>query len=231
MREIINKALMLSILSVLFTVPYFHYLLFEAPRAHTLPTVSNPMTLLMAELLLLFIICFLSSIIGLTFSERVGLEGFGEPLDWLRSLPILFLFGILMTGISYVLFDRQFIRISPVSYPDKWIYVITLPLKGAFTDEIILRYCLVTLFVGALRRKPAAVALVSAFASVLTVKYFNYVGLGWDSGSVFFVQMILAFAANFLLGWVYVTRGLLQTMTLKFIFGLKYIVIWWVKTI
>ncbi|MGE0085993.1 MAG: hypothetical protein AB7S75_16415 [Desulfococcaceae bacterium] len=225
MPVILNKSLVLAFFSVFFTIPWFHYLIFLAPEKALLPMIPNPGSVLAAELFLLFLICFLSSMTGFIFSKKAGLPGFGSQEDWFRSLPLLLLLGLVMIVFSWLLFDRHFIKISPVSYPDHPVYLLFFPLKGAVTDEVIMRFCLLTICVGILRRRIAGIFIVSVFASLLTLKYFRFIGISPGFNYFFLMQMLLSFVSNFLLGYVYVTRGLLQSMTLKLIFGAKYVLI------
>ncbi len=225
MSGIVNKSLVLAFLSVFFTIPWFHYLIFLAPEKALLPMIPNPNAVLTAELLLLFVICFLSSMTGFIFSKRAGLPGFGTAENWMHSLPLLVFLGFGMIVCSWLLFDRHFIQISPVSYPDHPAYLLFFPLKGALTDEIIMRFCLLTICIGLLRRRLAGIFIVSLFASLLTLKYFRFIGISPGFNYLFLMQMLLSFVSNFLLGYVYVTRGLLSSMTLKLIFGAKYVLI------
>ena len=130
-----------------------------------------------------------------------------------------------MALVSYFLFDRYFFEVSPLSYPKDVLYLVSLPFKGAFTDEVILRLCLVTLSVGLLKRKGAGVVLASAVASFFTIKYFIFMGISCGLNYLFIVQLILSFAANLLLGYLFVTRGLLYAMALKFLFGMKQVIV------
>ncbi|MEZ4524726.1 MAG: hypothetical protein R2941_02245 [Desulfobacterales bacterium] len=225
MTGILNKSLALALSCVFLTIPWFHYLIFLAPEKALLPMIPNPNAVLGAELFLLFVICFLSSIAGFTFSKRVGLPGFGTAENWMRDLPLLAFLGFGMIVFSWLLFDRHFIQISPVSYPDHPVYLLFFPLKGALADEIIMRFCLLTICIGLLRRRIAGIVIVSGFASVLTLKYFRFIGISPGFNYLFVMQMLLSFVSNFLLGYVYVTRGLLSSMTLKLIFGAKYVLI------
>jgi len=225
MARILNKSCVLALVSVFFTTPWFHYLIFLAPEKAMLPMIPNPGTVLVAELFLLFIICFLSAMIGFTFSKRAGLPGFGTAENWFQSLPLLLLAGFGMIAVSWLLFDRHFIQISPVSYPDHPLYLVFFPFKGAVTDEVIMRFGLLTVCVGILRRRIAGIVTVSLFASLLTLKYFRFIGISPDFSYLFVMQMLLSFVSHFVLGYVYVTRGLLQSMTLKLIFGAKYVLL------
>ena len=220
MRPVLEKSLALAICSTLFTLPYFYYLIFMVASAG-----PNSWSLLFTELLLLFILSLLSAIVGFSFSEKFGLPGFGDPGSFKRSIPLLLALGTLMALVSYFLFDRYFFKVSPLSYPKDALYLVSLPFKGAFTDEVILRLCLVTIGVGLLKRKGAGVVLASAVASLFTIKYFLFMGITCGLNYLFVTQLLLSFTAHLLLGYLFVTRGLLYSMALKFLFGMKYVIV------
>ena len=220
MRPVLVKSLALAICSTLFTLPYFHYLIFVVA-----PEDPNSWSLLLTEILLLFILSLLSAIVGFSFSKKFGLPGFGDPGSFKRSIPLLLILGTIMAFVSYFLFDRFFLKVSPLSYPKEVLYLVSLPFKGAFTDEIILRLCLVTLSVGLLKRKVAGVVLASALASLFTIKYFLFMGITCGLNYLFVIQLLLSFTANLLLGYLFVTRGLLYSMSLKFLFGMKQVIV------
>jgi hypothetical protein len=176
-------------------------------------------------------ICFLSSVVGFSFYQRRGLPGFGDKNHFVRSIPLLLALGALMTILSYLLFDRYFIRLSPSSYPTNLLYLVSFPFKAAFTEEVILRFSLVTIGVGILRSKMAGVVLAAAIATLFTLKYFQFVGISVGFNYLIVTQLLLAFTANLILGYLYVSRGLIYAMALNFLFGMKYLIIWFVSSL
>lgn len=228
MRGVLVKSSALSISATLFTLPYFHYLIFTIPSEGRFPKGLQPWDLLLSQLFLLFIVCLLSAMVGFSFSKRFELPGFGDPGRFIPSIPFLLVIGGVMIALSYFLFDRYFFKISPHTYPKDVFYLISFPFKEAFTDEIILRLCLVTLGVGLLKKKGAGVILVSALAPLFTIKYFHFIGLEFSLNYLFVTHLLLSFSANLLLGYLFVTHGLLYSMALKFLFGMKYVVVAWV---
>lgn len=227
MHGVLLKSLSLSILCTLFTAPYFHYLLFLSPVQSALSPTLNPKGFLLAQLFLLFIICLLSSIVGFSFSRKFELPGIGDWQHFRKSVPYLFLLGAVMAILSYYAFDRYFFQISPASYPKDSIYLLTYPLKAALTDEVILRLCFVTLAVGIFRNKIVGVILVSVVASLFTIKYFQFMGIGFQFNYLSVTQIMFSFWANMILGYLFVTRGLLYSMLLNFLLGMKYIIVSW----
>jgi hypothetical protein len=228
MRGVLTRSVVLSICCTLFTLPYFHYLIFVARGEGTLPSVVNPWGLLFTQLFLLFLLCLLSAMVGFSFSKRLGLPGLGHLKKVKEDISILLALGALVTLLSYFLFDRFFYRISPLSYPKEGLYLLFLPFKGALTEETILRLCLVTLCIGILKRKGAGILLASVVASLFSIKYFHFMGIGWGFNYLFITQLLLSFAAHLLLGYLFVTRGLFYAMALKFLFGIKYGLVSWV---
>ena len=219
------KSSALAVSSIIVTLPYFHYMIFIVQGQDRFTGYTSPWRFLFAELFLLFIICFLSSMVGFSFSKRYALPGLGDLRGFTDALPPLLIWASVMVFLSYFLFDRYFIELSPISYPKGRFYLIFFPFQGAFTDEIILRFCLVTISVGLFRDKWRGIVFVSVLSSLFTLKYFNFVGVKLDFGFLFLAQLFLSFFSNLLLGYFFVTRGLIYSMALKFMFGMKYIVV------
>jgi hypothetical protein len=228
MRAVMIRSFVLSVCCTLFALPYFHYLIFFARGREVLPHTGHPWNLLLTQLFLLFFLCLLSSMVGFSFSKRLGLPGLGDPSALKEDLPVLLTLGALMMCLSYFLFDRYFYEVSPLSYPQGTLYLLFLPFKGAFTEETILRLCLVTLCIGIVKRKGAGILLASFVASFFSIKYFHFMGIEWGFNYLFTVQVLLSFAAHLLLGYLFVTRGFLYAMTLKFLFGIKYGLVSWI---
>jgi hypothetical protein len=226
MGHVLVKSLWIALLSTLIAVPYFLYLIYEVSGA--LRFFSGEYRFwgfLFTELFILFLVCFLSAMVGLSFSKKMKLPGFGDPNHLIHFVPVLLLIGVSMVVVSFFLFDRHFFKISPVSYPGGVFYLILLPCKEAFTDEIILRFCLVTLCVGVTRHKGIGIVLASAIASSLTLKYFHFIGIPFSPSYLFVTRIMLSFFANLLLGYLFVSRGLYFSMTLKLFLGMRYVVI------
>ena len=222
MRAVLVRSLALATASTLFAFPYFHYLIFIVLDGCRLPGGLDPWGLLFTQLFLLSIACLLSAMVGFSFTKRFKLPGFGDWQHFVRAIPVLLVLAAGMITLSYFFFDRRFVEISPVSYPKDLLYIISIPFKEAFTEEIILRFCLVTLAIGLLKSKKAGVVFVSALASLFTIKYFHFIGIKVGLNYFFITQLLLSFSANLLLGYLFVTRGLLFNMALRFLFGMKY---------
>jgi len=227
MLKLLVKSSALAICSTVFAIPYFYHLILLTPIMAPLPLSLGLRGFLFMGLFLLFILCLLSAVVGFSFSERRGLPGFGDKTRFIRSIPLLLLLGAVMTALSYFLFDRFFFKLSPASYPKNLLYLVSFPLKAAFTEEVILRFSLVTIGVGIFRSKGAGVALAAAVAALFTLKYFQLVGISFHLNYLIVTPLILSFLANLILGYLFVSRGLLYAMALNFLFGMKYAVVSW----
>jgi len=130
-----------------------------------------------------------------------------------------------MIAISYFLFDRHFIQVAPQAYPQDPLYLLAMPLKRAFTDEIILRLGLVTISVLLFKSKPFGVIAVSVLFPFLSVKHFQFIGVAADFNYLFIISVLLSFATHLIAGYLFIVRGLLYSMMFNFILGLKFIAI------
>jgi len=226
LRGVLAKSTALATVTAILNIPYFHYLIFVVPNQRGFAPSLQSWSFLFAEIFLLFMLCLLASMVGFSFVNRFKLPGLGDPKGLIGSLPTLLAVGSAMITLSYFIFDRYFYVISPHSYPQGFLYLFSLPLQGAFTDEIILRFCLVTLCVGLFKRKSAGVIFVSVLASLFSIKYFYFFGINLDLNYLFLIHLVLSFSSNLILGYVFVSRGLIHAIALKFIFGLKYLVVY-----
>ncbi len=226
MRSVVVKSLILATVAAGSAVGYFHYLVFDVASGAPLRGQA-PGVFLVIELALLWLVLLLSSLIGFSFSQRLELPGFGRMREFLIALPLLILGGLALVGVSYFAFDRYFFAISPVSFPNKPIYLFAIPFKAALADETILRLGLVTIGVSLTKNKSAGVILMSAVSSLLTVKYFEFIGIPFALNHFYIVYLLLSFLGNIILGWLFVTRGLAYSMVLKFVIGCKYLLIVW----
>jgi hypothetical protein len=225
-RSVIVRSTVLTILAAGSAAGYFHYLVFVVSGG-VAPAGHDPWTFMTVELVLLAFVLFLSALIGFSFSERFDLPGLGRLGGFFRALPLLVAGGVGLVAISYFVFDRYFLVVAPVCFPREPLYLATIPFKTALADETILRLGLVTIGVGLTKNKGAGVILMSAVSTLFSVKYFEFIGMPFALDHFYIVYLILSFLGNIIVGWLFVTRGLLYAMALKFVIGCKYLFIMW----
>lgn len=230
LKTVMSRSAGLASVSALVAAPYLYYLVFVLSDSVSLSLRQNLERLFLSEFILLYLILFFSCAAGFSFHKRrdiPDLLAFQHPL---KAIPLLLVSGIGLAWLSYLLFDQHFYRISPSSYPTDLLYLIMFPLKEAVTEEVILRFCGVTLCVGILGKKGAGIILASFFGALLTLKYFQFIRISPDATRIFIVHFSLSFGVNLLLGYLYVTKGLLYAVILKFFFGMKYAMVAWLNT-
>jgi hypothetical protein len=225
-RSVVLKSAVLTVVAAGSAAGYFHYLVFVVSGGAA-PAGRDPWGFITLELVLLAFVLFLSALIGFSFSERLDLPGFGKVRGFLTALPVLIVGGIALVALSYLVFDRYYFTIAPVSFPRETVYLVAIPFKAALADETILRLGLVTIGVGLTKSKGAGVVLMSAVSTLFTVKYLEFIGMPFALDHFYVVYLLLSFLGNIMFGWLFVTRGLLYSMALKFVIGCKYLLILW----
>lgn len=216
------KSVFMALASVLFAAPYFSHMLHLSSIPAILTAGIGLYPFLAMELFLLFLLCLLCAVAGFAFAGRHGLPGLGDRSVFAKDLPWLFLLGMALMILSILFFDRRFREISPSSYPGDLIYLFTFPLKGAFTEEIILRLGLVTIGAGLFKRPGAGVLFAAILSVLFSMKYFQSIGISLRMTGIILPHIFITLAANLLLGYLYVTRGLMHAMGLNFFLKLKY---------
>ena len=222
---VVRRSLLLGAAATLSALPYFHFLVFSAPR--TGAGVTDSWALLAGQASLLLLVCVLSAMVGLSFASRRDLPGLGDPVRLREEWKGLALIGAVLGAVSFILFDQWFARISPGAYPQGPVVLLSIPFKTALTEEIILRLCMVTIAVGVFRRNWAGVLVIALLAPLLGFKSLRFLGLENVSTALIAVQLLLSLLSNLILGAVFVSRGLLSCLVVKFVFGLKYPAVAW----
>ena len=220
--EIMQKSLFMALASTLFASPYFYHLL----RLSGTPAISTAgmaiYGFLAMELFLLFLLSLLCAAVGFSFAGRRALPGFGKWSVFVKDLTWLFLLGMALITLSILFFDLRFHEISPSSYPTDLIYLVTFPLKGALTEEIILRLGLVTIGAGLFRHRAAGVVLAAILSVFFSMKYFQFIGVNLPMTGIILPHILVTATANLILGYLFITRGLIHAMSLNFLLKLKY---------
>jgi len=222
---VLRRSLLLGGAATLSSFPYLHFLVFSASR--TAGPGTDPWALLAGQSFLLLLICVLSAMVGLAFASRRGLPGLGKPETLREEWKGLALIGAVLGAVSFILFDQWFARVSPSAYPQSPAVLLSIPFKTSLTEEIILRLCMVTVAAGLFRRNWAGVLVIALLAPLLAFKSFRFLGLEQVSAALIAVQLLLSLLSNLVLGVVFVSRGLLSCLVVKFVFGLKYLAVAW----
>jgi hypothetical protein len=184
---------------------------------------------LFTQVLSLVFLMVLCAFCGFSFSQRNNLPGLGRFSDLKENALKQYLpLSLLLIATSYIFFDYWFMPLAPGFYPKQVHWALTIPFRSAFMEELVFRFGLVTVLVGATKKflSPLwAVGVVSIFyALTMTGKTFDLVGIQWQMNFQHGGMVVSSFFTSFLLGYVYVKKGLISAIFLHFCIGLKYIV-------
>lgn len=223
MKKTLQQSLALSLAASLAAVPYFLFLTSAFPDGGYPSAFMDPRRLILHQTLILFFICSICCVTGLSLARRYNLPGLGALRDIRTVLPALLVGGASFIVVSYLVHDRFLLVVSPASYPDSLLLAALLPFKKALTEEVILRLGFLTFCMGLFKNKIAAVTSSSLIAVLFSLPYVDFIGLRVTADYIIVSGMLLTFVTNLVLGWLFVTRGLTSSMTFGFIVGLKYI--------
>ncbi|MBN1883501.1 MAG: hypothetical protein JW885_15145 [Deltaproteobacteria bacterium] len=223
-ERVVREAALLTVFALVAAISYVRYLLDMAVGRGMLG-LETASVVFVTDLFLLGVLLFLCALVGLSFAPRYRLPGLGLTKRVVHDLPLLVLGGLALAALTFFLFDRYFYAVSPGSYPVSPLMLISLPMKGAVTDEVILRLGMLTLAVGLLRHRGAGVMLMAALAALMSLRYFQFLGIPIGLNYMMIAHLLISFVGNLALGYLYVHRGLMHAMLLKAVYGSRYLAV------
>lgn len=233
MKNHIRNALLLGAVTMFLSLPMFHYqfrhLTGEVFRGQ--PTVEMAWRLALSQSFMVFCLAFMSSLIGFIYAEKLRLPGLGKAADIRVWLPGGLAAGLIFTPISYILLDREVIRLIPGIHPSSLSWTLPVMLAGAFCQEVIIRFGLLTIALYLWNRwtekgRPwPAIALISAFGATGSWLLISRLGIaGGLSHSQIMTMVVLSFLTQWILGEVYVKKGLSASICVHLGLSAKYLV-------
>jgi hypothetical protein len=220
--RVVREASLLTIFALIAAFPYIRYLL-DIAVGRGMLGAETASVVFVTDLFLLGVLLFLCGLVGLSFAPRHRLPGLGLTKQVARDLPLVIFGGLALAVVTFFLFDRYFYDVSPVSYPTSILMLVCLPVKGAVTDEVILRLGMLTLAVGLLKQRDAGVMLVAGLAALMSLRYFQFLGIQMGFNYMVIVHLLISFVGNLALGYLYVRRGLMHAMIFKAVYGTRYL--------
>lgn len=228
-EDVLIKAAKLSLVSTLaiapsivdsyFFNPGYRSILLERAAESLLPA------LFARDLILVFIALVISSACGFAWADGKKVIGF-ETLDRFRKemKTLLWLGPALAVGTALLL-DITLLRHFRGLYPDNPLIALTIPLRAAFFEEVICRFGILMIVFRLTRSVSAAVVVSALFNTLLGLRSADFVGfplgLDWLTGRILISRMVLA---SFF-GYFYCRKGLMSTISLRFIMELKHVVL------
>ena len=224
-------SVLLTIITFLLSSPYLYHFIVHRPdklspfnaRVSSLPEGSIG-AFILSQLLMFLLLIFICSFLGFGYWQKYGFKGLGSLND-LRQDLLYFVPAALAVNLAmYFGFDRHMMMHIPSLYPSSALWGFAKALMHSTTFEIVSKFGLVTVAMGIFRNKHVAVIIPAAFFAFLVPNtFFDYnVEFGWNFISVAAVST--TFIYGVISGYIFVHRGLVSTMTLRFLLDLKYIV-------
>ncbi len=237
MKNHIQNATLLAAATMFVSLPMFHYQFRHLTAAvfRAQPSVQRAYYLALSQSFVVFCLAFLSALIGFIYTERLRLPGFGKPADIRVWLPVGLIAGLIFTPISYLIFDRGVIRSIPEIYPASLLWTLVVTAGRALSQEVIVRFGLLTIGVylwdrwGRKGRPWPAIAAISAFGaagSYLMMSRLEMVSR--LSPSQIMIMLVLSFLMQWILCEVYIRKGFLAAVCVHLGLAVKYVIIAWV---
>jgi hypothetical protein len=213
--ERLFRAAVLSGLAYLAAAPYIDHL--------SRPVDSDQVReqVLGADLLTTAAVVVISALVGTFFAARNGLPGLGDRRHLRAALP--FVAGALGASILLqFLIGEALAKRLPAYYPSSIGWALAIAVKGAVFDEVVARYGMLTLIVGATRTRLLANLCQAIFFTVVAWK-----SMGASAPSSFdgFVAAgaVSTFAIHLAAGAVYLRFGLIAAALFHFAADLRFV--------
>jgi hypothetical protein len=208
-----------SIVDSYFFNPGYRSILLERAAESLLPA------LFARDLILVFLSLLMSSACGFAWADGKKVIGF-ETFDRFRKeLKTLVWLGPVLAAGTALLLDITLLRHFRGLYPDNPLVSLSIPLRAAFFEEVICRFGILMIVFRLTRSVTTAVVVSALFNTLLGLRSADFVGfpLGFDwlTGRILISRMMLA---SFL-GYFYCRKGLMSTISLRFMMELKHVVL------
>ena len=228
-EDVLIKATKLALVSTLAVAPSMVDSYFFNPgyRGILLGRASESLLpiLFVRDLILVFLSLLISSGCGFAWADGrkvIGVETFDRFREELKTL--LWLGPVLAVGTALLL-DMSLFRHFRGLYPDNPLVALTIPLRAAFFEEVICRFGILMIVFRLTRSVPAAVIVSALFNTLLGLRSATFVGFpldfDWLTGRILISKMVLA---SFF-GYFYCRKGLMSTISLRFIMELKHVLL------
>lgn len=228
-EDVLVKAAKLAVVSTLavapnivdsyFFNPGYRSVLLERATESVLPV------LFARDLILVFLSLLISSACGFAWSDGRKVIGFGTLEGLRRELKVILWLGPALAVATALVLDMTLLREFRGLYPDSPLVASTIPLRAAFFEEVVCRFGILMIVFRLTQSVPAAVAVSALFNTLLGLRSATFIGfpLGFDWLTVRILVLRIILAGFF--GYFYCRKGLMATISLRFIVELKHVVL------
>lgn len=179
-------------------------------------------SLLQGEFLLILGASLFSALAGRFFSLRYGLAGLGSWSALKKDLPRITGLALILIPVFLYALDPVIFNHHRLLYPRELWAAAAVTLKSSVFEEVVLRYGVITILAGLIRRPVLAVILGTLFATMLGVRSGVVVGIQPGISFQFFLMLVVSFGLNLFYGFLYSRRGLYTSMAAHLLIDLKY---------
>jgi len=224
LKEGLKDTIILTGLGLISCYPYFVYLWLQTPvqtiGIHLEGRDFN--SFLQGEVLVVLGACFFSSLVGRFFSARYGLAGLGSFAEMFKDLKKFVLLAMILIPIFLLVLDPIIFKKMSILNPKNLWTAAGVALKSSIFEEIVLRYGVITILAGLLRRTYLAVFVGAVIATLLGVRSGFMTGMSLDPSLSLILMVIVSLLLNLLYGYLYASRGLISAMSAHLLIDLKY---------
>jgi hypothetical protein len=224
LKEGLQDTVILTGLGLISCYPYFIYLWLQPPiqtiGVHLEDRDFN--SFLQAEVLVVLGACFFSSLVGRFFSARYGLAGLGSFAGMIKDIQKFVLLAIVLIPIFLFVLDPIIFKKISILNPQNLWAAAGVTLKSSIFEEIVLRYGVITILAGLLRRTYLAVFVGAVLATLLGVRSGFMTGMSLEPSLSLVLMVTVSLLLNLFYGYLYASRGLISAMTAHFLIDLKY---------
>ncbi|MCP4695461.1 MAG: hypothetical protein GY862_01230 [Gammaproteobacteria bacterium] len=234
MKHQVRNAVLLAGAAMVVALPMLLYQLQQLPVSvftHP-PDPAQLYQLAAKQAAVVFALALLCSLVGFLYAERLELPGFGTLRDIRLWLPLGFGAGLVFTPISYIAFDRELIQTLPELYPAFWLPALADMAGTTLTQEVVLRFGLLTICVYLLRwgnlfngRLWPAILVIAAFGTLGTYLILAEFELAQRvSSAKMGAALVFSFAFQWLYCEIYLRWGFLAVFCTHLGFSVKFFV-------
>jgi len=231
LKDVIVDSSLLTLATFVISYPYLYHWLVHKPdqlspynERVTAMTSQQIAMFDFAEIAMFMIAVFLSSFIGFGFSEKYKLKGLGSLAILKKDIIYILVIAVPLNIAIFFAFDRMLMQKIPTLYPNVPVWGLAKAFLTSSTFEIVSKFGLVTIVMGVFKNRHVAVILPAVFFAFIVRNTFADYGVEYGFNYLAVAGTLSTLIYGIVSGYVYIKRGLLTAMALRFVLDLKYLI-------
>lgn len=219
LAAVATVAVIPSMLDSYFWNPGYREILLSRAPERSLPLIFG------GDVVLVFISLMIAAASGFAWSDGKKVVGFESVEALKRNLKTVLILGVVLAVGTAFLLDKWLVGSFRKLYPQSPVVALTIPLRAAFYEEVICRFGILAIVFRLTRSVAASVWVSAVFNAAIGLKSAVFVGfpIGVDWRTAGIVAAKILVSAFF--GYFYCRKGLMATISLRFIMELKHVVL------